>query len=106
MSILFATLASGAALGLLWLVATRKVTFPLLFDSGLTVMALGAVVMADGLAFGTIRPTALWMLSIGGLLLLLSYAKQIRKYTREHRYGEPKEIDGRNLGRITGGKDS
>jgi hypothetical protein len=106
MSTLFATFAAVSAAALLWLVATRKITFPVLFDAGLTTMALGAVVMADGLAFGEIRPAALWMLSAGAILLLLSYARQVRKYNRKHRYGEPKEIDGRNFGRITGGKDS
>lgn len=107
MSILFAIFASSVALVLLWLVATRSINFPLLFDAGLSCMVLGLIALADSVVLReAISGVGAGLLGLGAVMLLLSYARQVRKYNREHRYGNPREIDGSNMHRITGGKDS
>ena len=107
MTVLFSVLASGAALALLWLVSTRRITFPLLFDAGLSLMVLGLIALADSVLMReAISAAGSGLVGGGVVMLLLSYARQTRKYNREHRYGTPREIDGREMHRVTGGKDS
>lgn len=105
MSILFAVLASSAAVALIWLVTTRRITFPLLFDTGLSLMVLGLIVIADSVALReSITAAGTGLFTAGLVMLLASYARQTRKYNREHRYSNPRKIDERDLGNIPGGK--
>lgn len=107
MTILFACLASVAAVVLLWLVTTRSITFPLLFDAGLSCMVLGLIALADSVLMReAISGFGASMVGIGAVALLSSYARQTRKYNREHRYSNPRKLDGREMHRVTGGKDS
>ena len=104
MTILIATVATAVVACLAWLVMTRRVTFPLLFDVGLASIALGVIVLADGAVRDTLSRGGAFMFCIGTILLLFSYVKQTRKYERKHKYGEPRELDGRHMHNIPGGK--
>ena len=107
MTVLFAVLASVAALALLWLVATRSVTLPLLFDAGLSCMVLGLIVLADSVLMReAISGFGASMIGVGVVALLSSYTRRIRKYNRERRYNNPRNISEREMHRVTGGKDS
>lgn len=104
MNILIPSLAGLVVFWLVWLVVTPRVKFPLLFDLGLALITLGTVVLADGALHEELNHGGALLFGGGLAVLLASYARQTHKYNREHRYGKPREIDGRDLGNIPGGK--
>ena len=104
MTLLISVVATVVVACLSWLVMTRQVTFPILFDTGLAAIALGVIVLADGALRDTLSTSGAFMFGAGTILLLFSYVKQTRKYERTHKYGEPRELDGRHMHNIPGGK--
>jgi len=104
MTLLIATVATVVVACLAWLVTTRRVTFPLLFDVGLAAIALGVIVLADGAVRDTLSTGGAFMFGAGTILLLFSYVKQTRKYERKHKYGVPRELDGRQMHNVKGGR--
>lgn len=105
MTILFALLATFAAIELVWLVATRSVTFPVLFDAGMSLIVLGLIPMIDSVLMReAISGFGAAMIGVGVVALLSSYARQTRKYNREHRYSNPRKLSEGDLRNIPGGK--
>jgi len=104
MNILIPLLAGLVVLGLVWLVVTPRVKLPLLFDAGLVAVTFGTIALADGAMQDTISRGGSLMIGAGIMLLVASYVRQVRKYNRKHRCGNPREIDGRELRNIPGGK--
>lgn len=99
-------LAAAAVVCLLvWLIATYKVNFPLLFDCGLAVITLGVIVWADGAITKSETLNAGGAAVLAGLLLLFaSFIRERKKQRKELRRGNPRELDGRHIQNITGGK--
>lgn len=97
--------ASLGALALAWIVATPKVQFPLLFDSGLCVIALSMLVWADKVDEQGALPTgATISICIGFGLLLASAYRQKKKRQETLRKGPPVVLEGKLLSKIQGGK--
>lgn len=97
--------ACAGALGLAYIVATSKINFPLLFDSGLVSICLALPLWAHGVESGDLMPkNAALMFCLGFILLAASTLRQRKIRKDSLRNGEPKEIDGRHMGKIQGGK--
>ncbi len=95
-----------AALGLLSLVTTSKISFPILFDAGMTMVALGAIVWADGAERGILmRDSAALMLASGMGLMTGAYIRH-KLRLRKKRSSSSRPFPATRLGDITGGKRS
>jgi len=105
MTILVSTVATVVVACLVWLVATRRVTFPLLFDFGLCLLTLGIIALADGIMHDSLSTGGSWLFGCGIITLLFSYVKQTRKYEKSKRRSDPRVIDGRDLHRPYGGSN-
>ena len=103
-SVLISVAATVVVAFLAWLVTTRKVVFPLLFDLGLSTIALGVIVLADGALHDTLSVGGASMFWAGLLLLLLSYVKQSRKYERQHPRYPLRKLNEHEMRHTPGGK--
>lgn len=79
---------------LTWLVATKKVPLPLLFETGLSSIAFGLLLMAcsimeekDPTSFGP------GFMVFGAVAIVISMRRQRKKREREMRFGDPKVVD-------------
>lgn len=104
MTLLISSAAAVIVAGLVWLIATQRVTFPLLFDCGLALIALGTIVLADGATRDTLSAGGAIMFGSGVLLLLFSYVKQTRKYGREHPRFPLRKLRDHEMRHTPGGK--
>lgn len=103
-SVLISVAATVVVAFLAWLVTTRKVVLPLLFDVGLAAIALGVIVLADGAVRDTLSRGGAYMLGAGILLMLLSYVKQSRKYERQHPRFPLRKLQEHEMRHTPGGK--
>jgi uncharacterized membrane protein HdeD (DUF308 family) len=104
LTLLISSAAAVIVAGLVWLIATQKVTFPLLFDCGLALIALGVVALADGASREELSAGGSIMFGSGVLLLLFSYVKQTRKYDRERPARPLRKLREREMHHTPGGK--
>jgi hypothetical protein len=106
MMYLIAGLAAVGVACFVWLVATTKVTLPLLADLGLTVLALGTIVWADAAVMRGEILSPLSALMIVSGLSLLAFAFIRKRGKRHHRSSNngPIELDEVSMQRATGGK--
>lgn len=91
------------ACSLACLVATRKVTFPIMFDVGLTCFAFAALIFAYEIEQGAFPRLASVMAGLGLISILLSFLRQTGKRRARLRHGAPKEITD-SLQWVNGGK--
>ncbi len=95
------------ALGLLSLVTTSKIRFPILFDAGMTVVALGAIVWADGAEKGILmRDSAALMFASGIGLMTGAYIRHRLGLRKRRAHSRSGPFAATRLGDITGGKRS
>lgn len=99
-----ALLALGALL-LGWLVFSKKVPLPILFETGLASMVVGIIPMAIAAWNQThiITVGRLTMVGIGFSLIAVSILKEEAK-SKKSRSGPPRELDGRHFRHINGGR--
>lgn len=103
-SVLISGAATVVVAFLVWLVTTRKVVFPLLFDVGLSVITFGVIVLADGALHDKLSVGGSIMCGAGLLILLLSYMRQTRKYERQHPRNPLRKLNKHEMRHTPGGK--
>jgi hypothetical protein len=104
MSIVLTVVFSAASVMACLLVLSKFSRFPILFEVGLTFVALGALVSAFSTHDGWLNPKAFIPIAIGLGSMVLSTLRQEKKRSRQHRRGDPKEIDIQSLRHPSGGK--
>lgn len=104
MSNLIFILTFAGSVVLAWLVLTNQLRFPILFETGLSMVAGGLAIAAFLLIEDQFSIKPVCVVGFGVLLMGLSVVRQSRKQRREFRHGLPRELDGRQLHNVPGGK--
>jgi peptidoglycan/LPS O-acetylase OafA/YrhL len=101
---LLTILFSLAAAIFTFFVFSKHWRLPILFELGLGLTAMGALVFAFSTHDGWLNPKAFILIALGLAVMLLSTLRQEKKRARLHRSGDPQEIDVQSLRHPSGGK--
>ena len=88
---------------LVGLILTKRIDFPLMLDTGMALMAVGAVLMAEAMASEADGRRMAWraiVMLFGGLLIYASTRREKKKRARS----EPHDLTNEAMQRVHGGK--
>lgn len=103
MSYVIPALFAVFALAMTYLIWTKRVHFPLLFETGMGLLALGAALIGEAVKSGVSGIDMAWRglpLTIGALLVWASSRREKKKRARS----EPRDMTNEAMRHVRGGK--